>query len=171
MDESINNKLTENQKFFFNKLNNYIDDETEIFFYGSIKRFDYIKNKSDVDIDIFTNNENSIINKLSSFLNIRKNEIGKVVYKIDNTIVNGYKLKYEDTENKVFVEMSIYNFKYKYLVKKQHEHANKLPFYTLFALYVIKHFYYSLNIIDNKLYSKIKHFLIHGSNERNFILM
>ena len=171
MDDFINNRLTDNQKHFLNKLKNYIDDDTEISFYGSIKRFDYIREKSDIDIDIFTNNENSIINKLSSFLDIKKNKIGKVVYKIDNKVVHGYKLKYEDDKNKVFVELSIYNFKYKYLVKKQHEEANKLPFYTLLALYIVKHFYYSLNILDNKLYSAIKHYIMHGSYERNFILM
>jgi len=171
MDEFINNRLTDNQKKFFNKLQNYIDDDTEISFYGSIKRFDYIKNKSDIDIDIFTYNESSIINKLSNLLHLKKNEIRKVVYKIENKIVHGYKFKYQDAHNKVFVEVSIYNFKYKHLVKKQHERADKLPFYTLFAMFIIKHFYYSLNIIDVKVYSLIKNFLIHGTNDRNFILM
>jgi len=171
MNEFINNRLTDNQRVFLNKLKNYIDDEVEISFYGSIKRFDYIQEKSDIDIDIFTDNENSIINKLSSFLDIKKTEIGKVVYKIDNKLVYGYKLKYEDIKNRVFVEISIYNLKYRYLVKKQHEQADKLPFYTLFALYIVKHFYYTFNIIDDKFYSLIKNFIMHGSNERNFILM
>lgn len=170
MDE-FNNKLTDNQKIFLNKLKNYIDDEAEIKFYGSIKRFDYIPEKSDIDIAIFTDNENSIISKLINFLDITKSEIRKVVYKIDSKVVHGYKLKYEDIKNKISVEMAIFNFKYKYLIKKQHEHADNLPFYMICALFIVKHFYYTFNIIDDKVYGTLKQYIIHWSNERNFIIL
>jgi len=91
----INKRLTENQKDFFNRLSINIDDIT-IHFYGSIKRLDYIENKSDIDIDIFTNNENSTIIKLSNFLNINKSDFKKIVYVINNRIIVGYKTKYID---------------------------------------------------------------------------
>jgi len=67
--------------------------------------------------------------------------------------------------------MAIFNFKYKYLVKKQHEHADNLPFYMLCALYIVKHFYYTFNIIDDKVYGTLKQYIIHWSNERNFIIL
>ena len=44
----INKRLTENQKYFFNRLSINVDD-IYIHFYGSIKRLDYIENKSDID--------------------------------------------------------------------------------------------------------------------------
>lgn len=66
----INNRLTQNEKIFFDNLSNYIDKK--IYFYGSIQRPDYIKGKSDIDIDIFTDNESSTIQKLCNFLNKKK---------------------------------------------------------------------------------------------------
>ena len=60
-------------------MSNYIDDE--IYLYGSIRRMDYIPDKSDLDIDLFTDNENSLIYKLCNFLHLKKNDFKKVVYK------------------------------------------------------------------------------------------
>ena len=168
-DIFIQQRLSENQKIFFSTLSNYIDDE--IHFYGSIRRFDYIPEKSDIDIDIFTHNEHSIINKLSTLLNLKKNEFQKVVYRIDNQIVNGYKTKYQDIQKNIIIEISIYNMNDRLLVIKQHDKANKLPFIILFLLYIVKLFYYRLGIFSDKIYSKIKNYLIHMSGERNFILL
>ena len=60
-------KLTQPQRDMLNKISIYIDKP--IYIYGSINRFDYIPNKSDIDIDIFTENESSTINILSNLLN------------------------------------------------------------------------------------------------------
>ena len=60
--DDIKNNLTQNEEVFFENLSLYIDKE--IYFYGSIWRHDYIKGKSDIDIDIFTDNESSTIQKL-----------------------------------------------------------------------------------------------------------
>ena len=57
--EEINKKLTDKQREFFNNLSIYIDKP--IYFYGSIYRVDYLPGKSDIDIDIFTDNESSTI--------------------------------------------------------------------------------------------------------------
>lgn len=168
-NEKIQKKLSDNQKIFLNALSNYIDDE--IYLYGSITRMDYIPEKSDLDIDIFTDNEYSVIQKLCNFLHLKKNDFQKVIYKIDNVVVNGYKSKYENADKKLSVELSIYNQKNKKLVMKQHDKANHLPYILLVLLYILKNFYYRLGIISNKMYSKIKGLLLHMSPERNFILL
>ena len=166
----INKRLTENQKDFFNRLSINVDD-IYIHFYGSIKRLDYIENKSDIDIDIFTNNENSTIIKLSNFLNINKSDFKKIVYVINNRIIVGYKTKYIDEKKNINVEMSIYNEKYKEIVIKKHDEGINLPFYKLILLYIIKVCYYNLKIVSSENYSILKNIINHNTNERNFILL
>lgn len=168
-NEKIQKKLSENQKIFLNALSNYIDDE--IYLYGSISRFDYIPEKSDLDVDIFIDNEYSVIQKLCNFLDLKKEQFQKVIYKIDNVIVNGYKSKYENKDKNLKVELSIYNQKNKELVMKQHNKAKDLPYIILVLLYILKCFYYRLGIISDKIYSKIKGVLLNMSPERNFILL
>ena len=62
----IRDDFPEDLKKFFINLQNYLD--TELYFYGSVIRNDYVKNKSDVDLCIFTDNEQSILNKLKFYL-------------------------------------------------------------------------------------------------------
>lgn len=162
-------KLTNNEQIFFNKLSNYID--TEIYFYGSIQRPDYVKGKSDIDIDIFTDNESSTIQKLCNFLHIKKNDFKKIIYKINNKMVYGYKTKYKDEINKINVEISIYNDKYKTAVLYDHENCRYLPFYITISLFIIKFFYYTLGIMPNKVYKRIKQYLMNQNDEMKFILV
>ncbi len=169
MDDAIQKRLSENQKIFFNKLTNYIEDE--IHFYGSIRRFDYIPGKSDIDVDIFTDNENSLIYKLCDLLHFKKNDFRRVVYKINGRIVNGYKCKYDNPENDIMVEMSIYDKNIRDVVIEQHDKASKLPFVVLLFLYILKYFYYKFGIISDDTYKKCKHYLMHMSSERNFIIL
>jgi predicted nucleotidyltransferase len=167
--ESIKHKLTQSEQSFFENISEYIDKE--IYFYGSIKRSDYIKGKSDIDIDIFTENENSTIQKLSNYLNIKKSEFRKIIYKTNNTLVYGYKTKYKDINNKINVEISIYNEKYKSLVLYDHNNGCFLPFYISFALIIVKLLYYNLGIISENSYKICKQFLMNPNNELRFILV
>lgn len=162
-------KLSENQKIFLNSLSNYIDDE--IYLYGSITRFDYIPEKSDLDIDIFTDNEHSTIQKLCVFLNLKKEQFEKIVYKINNVIITGYKKKYINEEKKLTIEISVYNQKNKQTIIKQHNKSNELPYIILVLLYIFKCLYYKFGVLNNIMYSYIKRFLMHMSFERNFILL
>lgn len=168
-DMHVQKKLTDDQKNFLNSLSNYINDE--IYLYGSINRFDYIPGKSDLDIDIFTDNENSLIHKLCNLLDLKKEEFYKIVYRINNKIVNGYKTKYENIDKNLKIEISIYNQKNKEMVMNQHNKANNLPYILLVLLYILKCFYYKFGIISDDIYAKLKNFLLHMSSERNFILL
>lgn len=64
------NKLPDSTTNFLNNLSEYL--QTPLYFYGSIQRYDYFPGKSDIDIDIFTDNEKSTISKLSNYLQIDK---------------------------------------------------------------------------------------------------
>jgi hypothetical protein len=165
--EQINKKLTDKQKQFFNDLSIHIDKP--IYFYGSIYRTDYIPGKSDIDIDIFTDNESSTIQMLCNFLNIKKSEFRKSFYKIDSTIVRGFKGKYKDTN--IEIELSIYNNKYKTLVLYEHDKAKHMPSYISFILLIVKFCYYNLGIIPDYIYKMLKINLVNPGSEYKFILV
>lgn len=167
--DSYKTKFTKTEEIFFNNLSLYI--EKEIFFYGSIQRPDYVKGKSDIDIDIFTDNESSTIHKLCTFLNVKKSEFRKIVYKINNDMIYGFKAKYKDPLKNINVEISIYNDKYKYIILYDHNNCRYLPFYTTFILMIIKCLYYNLGIMSDSMYRRSKQWLMNPSDEIRFILV
>jgi len=65
--ETTKNDLPQDIKQFFYKLSDYLD--TKLLYYGSVQRSDYVPGKSDIDVDIFTDNPDSLITKLQHFLN------------------------------------------------------------------------------------------------------
>lgn len=156
--ETTKNELSPYEKEFFNKLGKYLD--TKIYFYGSIQRDDYFPGKSDIDVDVFADNEQSIIFKLQNFLSVKKYDFNKFIYKLhkSNKIVTGYKVQYSD--NNLSTEISIYNEKDKNLILLEHRSKISLPFYVLYFLIFLKYFYYKLGIIAEPTYKNIKRFLI-----------
>jgi hypothetical protein len=167
--EQINEKLTDKQKQFFKNLSIHIDKP--IYFYGSIYRADYFPGKSDIDIDIFTDNETSTIQMLCNFLNMNRNEFKKSFYKLDTTVVRGFKGKYKDKINNIDVEISIYNDRYKTIVLDEHNKAKCLPFYISILLIILKFCYYNLGIIPDYIYKKIKLNLVNPGSEFKYILV
>lgn len=167
--EKIRNRLTQNEQDFLDNFSLYIDNK--IYLYGSILRPDFIKGKSDLDLAVFTDNDSSTIQKICGYLDIKKSEFRKIVYKIDNTIVYGYKYKYKNDAKHLNIEIAVYNEKYSSAIQKQLNKANQLPYIVLLVLYIVKWLYYTLGIISEKTYSKVKNFCMHSSNERNFILL
>lgn len=167
--ETTNNKLTEKQLIFFQKLKNYIDKP--IYFYGSIQRNDYYPGKSDVDIVIFSENEQSLILMLCNFLNLNKTNFKKCIYKLKNTIFNGFKAKYKDKETNLNIEISLFDEKFKNEIINEHSRNLVLPFYISFVLYIIKFFYYDIGFISNDFYKSCKRFLMNENSEQKFILL
>jgi hypothetical protein len=158
--ENTKHKLTEYQTIFFNRLSNYI--ESKLYFFGSIQRYDYFPGLSDIDVDIFAENEKSIIAKLTNFLNIDKNDIKKVIWKLNSTgeIVNGYKLMYKDLTNNLIVEFSIYNEKLKKDIINEHNSKVEIPFYATILLVILKFLFYKLHIIPDEWYIQCKKFIL-----------
>jgi hypothetical protein len=169
MEPQLNKKLTENQKDFFNKLSVYMD--TPIYFYGSINRSDYLPGKSDIDIDIFTDNESSTIHMLCNYLNLNKKVFRKSFYKIDSKIVYGYKGKYEDETNNIKIEISVFDNKYKSMVLQDQQRNSVLPLYITVILLIAKYLYYNLGIISKDMYRGIKQQLMNKGGEFKFILL
>lgn len=158
--ETTINKLPEYAENFYRRLNNYL--ETKVYFYGSVQRSDYYPEDSDIDASIFTDNMQSMINKMSVFLKKKKNDFKRFVikFKNSNVIATGYKVMYVEPENNFKTEFSIYEDKYKNDVLEEHYITNNLPFYAVFLLQILKIIYYKLKIISHSLYANLKQIII-----------
>jgi hypothetical protein len=154
--ETTKNKLTENEKIFFEDLSKFLD--VPLYFYGSIQRNDYFPGKSDIDVDIFAENESSIITKMQHFLQVKKSSFKKFVWRLNsnNKLVYGYKIMYINKELNFKTEFSIYNKS----VQKDilYEHTNKfiLPFYISWLLILLKAIHYNFDIIGKKKFQYLK---------------
>jgi hypothetical protein len=158
--ETTKNKLPEKVEIFFKDLSKYLD--TKILYYGSVQRNDYFEGKSDIDVDIFTDNENSIITKLQHFLDVSKKKFKKIVWRLShsNEVIYGHKIFYEAPNEEFKVEFSIYDEKYKEGVLKQHLIKTILPFYAVWMLTILKFLYYRLNFIDKSTFGYIKKMIL-----------
>jgi hypothetical protein len=156
--ETTKNEMDAYSKNFFLKLGNYLD--TQLYYYGSIQRNDYFPGKSDIDIDIFTDNEHSIMSKMQHFLGCPKSDFKSIVWVINKKPAYGYKLMYKNPEENIVAEFSIYNDKFKDMIIKEHTKKFVLPFYISIILYIVKFFYYTVPILPKKTYQEIKKFLL-----------
>jgi len=154
--EDIKNRLTERNYYFLKRFQEYIG--TELLFFGSIKRCDFLFNYSDIDIAIITDNIEETIIKLKHFLNIDNRKMRKIIQKFskESNIVYGYKTNYYDNDNQLSLEIVIYDKKYKKLVLKSINNINNFPFYISYFLLFIKILYYNLNIIPKETFDFLK---------------
>ena len=170
--ETTKNELPQEVKKFFSHLSNFLD--TKLFYFGSVQRSDYLPGKSDIDVDIFTENEFSTMNKLQHFLNVDKSQFKKVVWLIKNKVVYGYKLKFIDKSIHLTAEFSIYNEKFKSLVLSEHLSKLNLPFYITILLNILKNLFYSQQLISGSYYSYLKRMLLSisiGLPEDKFLVL
>jgi hypothetical protein len=158
--ETTKNTLSPYENIFFTTLSNYL--ETPMYYFGSIQRNDYFPKSSDIDVDIFTENEQSTIIKMQNFLHLEKHKFKKFVYRLEksNNMIHGYKVTYKKKEESLKVEFSIYNEKYKELVLEEHGRKIKLPIYVSFFLVLLKYLYYDFGILPKFIYQYIKRFLM-----------
>lgn len=164
---NIASKLKPQQLDFFEHLSNYIDKP--LHFYGSITRFDYFPGKSDIDIAIFSENEQIVIYQLSSMLNVKKHQFKKIVYRVDDMVVQGYKLRYADPTKLVETEISVYNDRYQKPILQDHQKDNRMPFYVCIMLYVVKVLFYYFHVLSKRAYKRAKQFLMNDNDQVNFI--
>ena len=155
--EDIKDRLGEYKYNFFTNLQNYLG--TELYFYGSIKRVDYISNSSDIDILVITDNVKIMLTKIQTYLNINKDKTQKIFqqYSVyDKGIITGYKIKYEIDENGIEFDLLVYDDKYRKAVLQNIYDINNLPFYIITILYILKILYYKLQLISKKIYNNLK---------------
>ena len=108
--ENTKNKLSDYASFFLDQMSNSLD--TKLYFYGSVQRYDYYDNQSDIDIDIFADNVSSMKYKLSNFLSKYNDDkevkfnyfILKTKY---NKIIKGCKVSFKNKQHKLFLEKPI----------------------------------------------------------------
>lgn len=148
--ETIRNKIPTNTVIFFEELSEFLD--TKLLFFGSVQRNDYFPGESDIDVDIFTDNESQTISKLQHFLHVKKSDFKKFVWRLNhnNSIAYGNKIFYKNKEEGIFVEFSIYNEKYKKGILNEHLRKIDLPFYASWALIILKILCYNLKVLDKK---------------------
>ena len=156
--ETTKNNLPPNVKEFFYNLSEYLD--TKMLYFGSVQRSDYVPGKSDIDVDIFTDNENSIIGKMQHFLGVSKKEFKSIVWIIDDVPVYGRKIKYSKPDEQLEAEFSIYNEKFRDAVIKEHTRKFILPIYVIILLYILKFFYYTIPLLSTKNYGRCKRFIL-----------
>ena len=158
--ETTKNELPPNAKIFFDKMKNYLN--TKIYYFGSIQRMDYYPKSSDIDVDIFTDNEQQTINYLMSFLGLNKYEFKKFVYKLHKTdkLVYGHKVKYKEPHNNFSVEISIYNERDKNEVLLEHNSKMDIPIYISLMLIILKYLFYNFNLLSKTNYKYIKGLII-----------
>ena len=158
--EEIKERLTEQNYHFLKKFQEYIG--SELIFFGSIKRCDFLQKYSDIDIAIISDNVENTLVKLKHFLNMDTQKIRKIFQKFPNTtnIVHGYKTNYNDINNDLSLEIILYDEKYRTHVINSVNNINNFPFYITYILFIIKILYYKLNMISDKLFKYIKQLLM-----------
>jgi hypothetical protein len=156
--ETTKNELPKNVKEFFYHLSDYLD--TKFLYFGSVQRSDYVPGKSDIDVDVFTENEYSLMAKMQHYLHVPKRDFKKVAWILDDVPVYGYKLKYENKKENIIAEFSIYNEKFKEIILNEHNSKHVLPFYIIIMLFVLKFFYYQLPLLDTKTFNSMKRFIL-----------
>ncbi len=160
--EEIKDRLGEYKYNFFKDLQNYLD--VELIFFGSIKRVDFFKNSSDIDIIIITDNVFSIMSKVQNYLQISKSSIQKIYQQhsvYDKGIVTGYKIKYDDEVKNIAFDLLIYDEKYRTPVMKNINDINYLPLYMVIVLYILKLLHYTLYLIPKAVYVYLKCFIFY----------
>ena len=140
---------------FFKRIENDLD--TELYFYGSVTRSDYIPNKSDIDVAIFTDNEYSDMHKLQHILVVNKHDIDKVVWKLNGHMIYGYKIKIKDID----CEISIFNNDFKSILLDEFTKPNKNNSIIIYSLiYILKLFYYQIPLINKQNYAELKRYIM-----------
>jgi len=154
----VEQKLSIKSKLFLTTLSNYID--ISFYYFGSILRPDYIPGSSDVDIDIFTDNEYSTVSKLLNYIKYSRKNVKNVVWVLaDGTTSYGYKINHVlDSEN--MFEYSIYNTRFKDKILAEHRGKIVLPIYITVCLQLLKILFYKFNLISGKTYSETKRYLL-----------
>jgi len=158
--ETTKNKLSPYQISFFNRLSTYLD--TKLYFFGSIQRNDYFPESSDIDVDIFTNNESATIVQMMNFLHVEREDFKQFVWKlnVNGKVAKGHKLMYKEPEHNLAVEFSIYNETYKPAVLYEHSQKSVIPFYASWLLIFVKTLYYNLAWIPGAWYTQMKRFIL-----------
>ena len=155
----IKDKLNENQYEYFLELQTQID--TPLYFIGSITRSDYIKDKSDIDIEVFTDNILSTKLKVDYLFNYYEKNIENkiIVFDINNVSFSGYKYFFRNKKKDVQFDFTLYKTECKKNLLYHRNIETNIPLSISIYLIIIKFLYYRLQIINKNTVSFLKKFL------------
>jgi hypothetical protein len=158
--ETTKHKLPHDINVFFNDLSKYLG--TKLLFYGSIQRSDYFPGSSDIDVDVFTDNVESTINKMQHFLHVKRSKFKKIVWRYSKTgkMIYGYKIGYYNKDIHLKSEFSIYDNKYRNSVIENHKVKTVIPFYATILLWIVKKLFYDLKILNKDTYRYFKRVIL-----------
>jgi predicted nucleotidyltransferase len=156
--EYTKNKIPDDIQNVINQFKKYID--TNIYYYGSVQRDDYFINNSDIDILIFTDNTEEMINKVSHYFHINKKNIRKVVWNYKNKLIQAYKVMYYSNNPSFRLEIVISDEKYKKnILDYQRMPIFNMTNYISFLLIFLKYLYYNLQILPKSHYKYYKNII------------
>lgn len=166
----IRDDFPQDLKNFLINLQNYID--TDLYFYGSVIRPDYIHGKSDIDIAIFTDNEYSIMSRLQHFLHVKQDAFDKVVWKLEGKMIYGYKIKCDKYINSK-CEIAVYNNDFKEILLTEMNNYKTIPFYISVLLFILKTLYYTFPVLSAETYATYKRIVFNKimRNKQNSIFL
>lgn len=176
MEQShVHERLGEPAIKFLNRLGDYLETGIPFYYFGSILRSDYIAGASDIDVDIFTDNENQTVFRLVQKLRKSLRDVRKTAWILpDGTTTYGYKVQHSlDNHNATTFEFSIYNSRFKEKVLREHRLKMVLPTHVTIFLRILKLFFYQLNWISARRYTAAKRFLLSeglGYSEDKFLV-
>jgi predicted nucleotidyltransferase len=166
---TIPDVLPKKTRDFFKRIENDLD--RELWFYGSVTRSDYVPERSDIDVAIFSDNEYSDMSKLQNILHVKRSDFDKIVWKLNGEIIYGYKIKVENINS----EIHIYNNDFKTtLIDEFTKPLKNQSIIIFFLIWLLKLLYYRLNILPPDLYAKFKRFIMNDlidSKESVFFLL
>jgi predicted nucleotidyltransferase len=154
--EEIRSNLRECDYYFLKNIQHYVN--TDLYFYGSVTRLDYFPGKSDIDMIIITDNVDSVVKQLQNHLNVNRDAIEKTINYMDDakSISYAYKINYSNLDEKISLEIFVYDEKYKEKLIRNMEKKDNLPFYVVAILYIIKFITYEIQILNDEQFKYIK---------------
>lgn len=152
--EQIQHNLNEYTYTFFRDLREQI--ELPLFFIGSIARNDFIDGKSDLDIEVFSDNVVSTKTKLDYLFDCYQKDDRYLTYSIENNPISGYKYYYNNKEKALLFDFTLYKKECQKLILYYRDIEINIPINLSVILIIIKYLHYYFNIIDKPTYSMIK---------------
>jgi hypothetical protein len=154
--ETTYNELPAKAKRFLTQLSDYLG--IPLLYYGSVQRTDFFVGHSDIDVDIFTDNDESTLNMMQQFMKRPAYKFKKVAWRLHDSkqMVYGHKTMYTDPEEEFKIEFSIYNERFKKNVLAEHVKKTVLPWYCTVVLLILKTLHYKMGIFPDEIFSYLK---------------
>ena len=154
--EQIKHKLDKEQYDYFLYLKEIIN--LPLFFTGSITRYDFIKGKSDFDVEVCSDNVSSTKLILDNLFHqpYKKDKNKIIVLKMNNIPISGYKYYFKNNEKNICFDFCLYKKECRQLLELIHTKNTDIPFMLSGILIIIKYLHYHLNVINNNTYIYLK---------------